>query len=77
MTPPDRERQQIALRLKEGFSLAHYTERTGLSMTAIEKALEEALRRGLIERDLVRVWPSPRGFDFLNDLQALFLADVV
>ena len=66
-----------ALRLKEGFSLAHYTERTGLSMTAIEKALEEALRRGLIERDLVRVWPSPRGFDFLNDLQALFLADVV
>ena len=66
-----------ALRLKEGFSLAHYTERTGLSMTAIETALEEALRRGLIERDLARVWPTPRGFDFLNDLQALFLADVV
>ena len=24
-------------------------------------------------RDLQRVWPTPRGFDFLSDLQALFL----
>ena len=66
-----------ALRLRDGFSLAQYSERTGLSMTAIEKGLEEAERKGLIERDLSRVKPTTRGFDFLNDLQALFLADTV
>ncbi len=64
-----------ALRLAGGFELAHFTERTGLPMSAIAGALDEAQRRGLIERDLARVWPSTRGFDFLNDLQSLFLAD--
>ena len=64
-----------ALRLKEGFALSHYCERTGLPMTAIERALVDAERKGLIERDLSRVRPTTRGFDFLNDLQALFLAD--
>ncbi len=64
-----------ALRLKEGFALSHYCERTGLPMTAIERALVEAERKGLIERDLSRVRPTTRGFDFLNDLQAMFLSD--
>jgi putative oxygen-independent coproporphyrinogen III oxidase len=66
-----------ALRLRDGFTLAQYCERTGLPMTAIEKSLDEAERKGLIERDLSRVRPTTRGFDFLNDLQALFLADTV
>ena len=66
-----------ALRLRDGFTLAQYCERTGLPMTAIEKGMEEAERKGLIERDLSRVKPTTRGFDFLNDLQALFLADPV
>ena len=66
-----------ALRLKDGFALSQYSERTGLSMTAIEKGLDEAERKGLIKRDLSRVTPTTRGFDFLNDLQALFLADPV
>jgi putative oxygen-independent coproporphyrinogen III oxidase len=64
-----------ALRLRDGFSLAHFTERTGLPMNAIDAALNEAERKGLLERDLARVWPTTRGFDFLNDLQSLFLAD--
>jgi putative oxygen-independent coproporphyrinogen III oxidase len=64
-----------ALRLKDGFSLNQFTERTGLSMTAIQQALDEAERKGLIERDFSRVKPTVRGFDFLNDLQALFLAE--
>ena len=64
-----------ALRLREGFALQDFTERTGLAITAIAKALDEAERKGLIERDLVRVRPTERGFDFLSDLQALFLAD--
>ena len=63
-----------ALRLKDGFELAQFSERTGLPMTAIQNALDEAQRKGLIERDLARVKATARGFDFLNDLQALFLA---
>ncbi|MBP7606822.1 MAG: oxygen-independent coproporphyrinogen III oxidase-like protein [Giesbergeria sp.] len=64
-----------ALRLREGFALQDFTERTGLPVTAIAKALEEAERKGLIERSLAHVRPTERGFDFLSDLQALFLAD--
>jgi putative oxygen-independent coproporphyrinogen III oxidase len=63
-----------ALRLRDGFALAQFTERTGLALSAIEQPLQEAQRKGLIERDLLRVRPTGRGFDFLSDLQALFLA---
>jgi putative oxygen-independent coproporphyrinogen III oxidase len=63
-----------ALRLREGFTLAQFTDRTGLPLTAIAQPLAEAERKGLIERDWQRVWPTPRGFDFLSDLQALFLS---
>ena len=62
-----------ALRLQAGFALTDYMERTGLAMTSIQQGLKEAERLGLIERDWTRVWPTPRGFDFLSDLQALFL----
>ena len=48
-----------ALRLKDGF--------------ALQAGLAAAEARGLIERDGARVRPSLLGFDFLNDLQALFL----
>jgi coproporphyrinogen III oxidase-like Fe-S oxidoreductase len=64
-----------ALRLREGFKLQDFVEKTGLPLAAIEPGLDQAESRGLIERDLVRVRPTERGFDFLNDLQALFLAD--
>ena len=64
-----------ALRLKEGFSLTDYMARTGLAMTSIQKALAQAESKGLIQRDLNRVWPTERGFDFLSDLQELFLTD--
>jgi len=62
-----------ALRLREGFELKLFTERTGLPVSAIESALAEAEQRGLVERDLHRVRPTPHGFDFLSDLQSLFL----
>ncbi|WP_430423342.1 radical SAM family heme chaperone HemW [Methylibium petroleiphilum] len=62
-----------ALRLREGFELARFAERTGLAVTAIQRGLEAAEAKGLIERDLQRVWPTERGFDFLSDLQSLFL----
>jgi oxygen-independent coproporphyrinogen-3 oxidase len=63
-----------ALRLKEGFLMQDYVDRTGLPLSTIEPALAQAQAKGLVERDLVRVRPSERGFDFLSDLQALFLA---
>lgn len=63
------------LRLRDGFELSRFTERTGLPLSAIAKPLDEAQRKGLIERDMARVRPTVRGFDFLSDLQALFLAD--
>ena len=63
-----------ALRLKDGFELSRFSERTGLAFTAIKQGLVEAEQKGLIERDLVSVKPTVRGFDFLSDLQAMFLA---
>lgn len=62
-----------ALRLKEGFRLQDFTERTGMPLTAIRQGLEEAERQGLLERDFAHVKPTVRGFDFLNDLHTLFL----
>ncbi len=64
-----------ALRLSDGFELARFGERTGLPLSAIERPLAEAERRGLVSRDLKRVQPTRLGFDFLNDLQQLFLPD--
>jgi oxygen-independent coproporphyrinogen-3 oxidase len=64
-----------ALRLRHGFGLRDFTERTGLSSSSIEAALVEAERKGLIERDFARVRPTVRGFDFLSDLQELFLSN--
>jgi oxygen-independent coproporphyrinogen-3 oxidase len=63
-----------ALRLREGFALRDFAERTGLAVTAIAAALERAERKGLIERDVFSVRPTVRGYDFLSDLQSLFLA---
>jgi oxygen-independent coproporphyrinogen-3 oxidase len=62
-----------ALRLREGFELAQFVERTGLPPTALQQGLDAALARGLVERRLHSVVPTERGFDLLSDLQALFL----
>jgi len=62
-----------ATRLKDGFELMRFSERTGLSLAALQKGLDQAERQGLIARDFARAWPTERGFDFLSDLQGLFL----
>ncbi|MBK6388611.1 MAG: radical SAM family heme chaperone HemW [Rhodoferax sp.] len=64
-----------ALRLRHGFGLRDFSERTGLPLTAIAAALQQAEAKGLVERDFARVRPTQRGFDFLSDLQALFLSN--
>ena len=63
-----------ALRLRDGFLLQDFVARTGLPLTSIEAGLQQAEEKGLITRDMVRVRPTERGFDFLSDLQGLFLA---
>jgi oxygen-independent coproporphyrinogen-3 oxidase len=62
-----------ALRLADGFELARFAERTGQPVTAIDATLARAEEQGLIERAGASVRPTPRGFDFLSDLQSMFL----
>ena len=62
-----------ALRLAEGFEVGLFAERTGLVLAAVERPLQEAVQRGLITRDHVRIAPTQRGRRFLNDLLQLFL----
>jgi putative oxygen-independent coproporphyrinogen III oxidase len=62
-----------ALRLKDGFPLPWFFERTGLPLSAIEPQLREAERKGMLVLEGAWVRPTERGFDFLNDLQSLFL----
>lgn len=64
-----------ALRLREGFPLALFNERTGLPLSRIMPALQQAEAKGWITRDPASLRPTERGFDFLSDLQELFLPD--
>ncbi|HTR57746.1 MAG TPA: oxygen-independent coproporphyrinogen III oxidase-like protein, partial [Casimicrobiaceae bacterium] len=64
-----------ALRLHEGFPIALFSERTGLPISVVNRELEAAERRGLIDRDHKRIRPTALGRRFLNDLQTLFLPD--
>ena len=64
-----------ALRLVEGFPLALFEERTGLSVLSIQAPLQRAESAGLLERDWQRVRPTARGQRFLNELLTLFLVD--
>ena len=62
-----------ALRLTEGFALPLFEERAGVPLAGALAALDEAERRGLIERDHERVRPTALGRRFLNDLLQIFL----
>ena len=62
-----------ALRLNQGFPASLFTDRTGLPITALQTQLKSAEERGLLERDYLRIAPTPLGRRFLNDLLGLFL----
>lgn len=64
-----------ALRLKDGVPLLMYLERTGLGASSIHAAVERASAKGLLQPDPARLAPTPLGFDFLSDLQSLFLVE--
>jgi coproporphyrinogen III oxidase-like Fe-S oxidoreductase len=61
------------LRLREGFETKLFTERTGLSWPAVHSRVEEAVQRGWLSVNAGQVAPTARGFDFLSDVQQLFL----
>jgi len=64
-----------ALRLKEGFAVPLFLERTGLPISAIRDTLSRAEEDGLIEWDITRIRPTERGWWYLNDLLQRFLTD--
>lgn len=62
-----------ALRLNQGFPVHLFQERTGLLLNSIEKKLQQAEAKQLIQRDHLKILPTPMGQLFLNDLQQIFL----
>jgi len=64
-----------ALRLLDGFSVSHFEARTGLPASELATVIDAARRKNLLEQvDAYRWRPTAFGFQFLNDLQAMFLA---
>jgi oxygen-independent coproporphyrinogen-3 oxidase len=64
------------LRLTDEFGEAEFVARTGLPFAAIERAMDEARGKGLLDRGASGRWRvTELGQRFLNDLQALFLPD--
>ena len=62
-----------AFRLREGFDLQTYEERTGLPAGELLPRLLRLAERGLLETHEGRWRASPRGFAFLNDVVSSFL----
>ena len=64
-----------ALRLIDGVPTGLYAERTGDSLMSISRRLADAVGRGLLDPDPLRIRPSSLGLRFLNDLQTIFLEE--
>ena len=64
-----------ALRLREGFDIALFEARTGLSREHLTPGVEQALARELLVVEGERLRPSPLGWLFLNDLIETFLPE--
>jgi len=62
-----------ALRLEKGVASTLYTERCGLPIASMNKALLLATQKGLLLDDPLRLQATEVGWRFLNELQALFL----
>ena len=64
-----------ALRLKEGVPINYFCERTGLSLDSIDKQRQKAIKAGLLSDDVNTIKATEKGFDFLSNLQEMFLPD--
>ncbi|NDP42307.1 MAG: oxygen-independent coproporphyrinogen III oxidase-like protein [Aromatoleum sp.] len=64
-----------ALRLADGVPATLFAERTGYPLSLVQRQLADAAERGLVAIDPTVIRPTALGRRFLNDLQALFLAE--
>ena len=62
-----------ALRLTAGVDTSTFSERTGLPLSMINKHLEEACKKGLLDENPLKLKPTDQGLRYLNNLQELFL----
>jgi coproporphyrinogen III oxidase-like Fe-S oxidoreductase len=62
-----------SLRLKHGFSSALFESRTGLSIETLNSELIKAGNLDLLESKNNWIKPTSKGFNFLNELQEIFL----
>ncbi len=62
-----------ALRLKQGFAMSLFEQTTGRNIKSISTQLNKAQDLGLLEITTNHVRPSDKGYNFLNDLQQIFL----
>ncbi len=61
------------LRLREGFREDDFCGRTGLPWSAVETRVGEAIGKGLLERLGGRIRTTALGWNFVNDIQQMFL----
>ena len=61
-----------ALRLADGFDVQLFMERSDCA-TNITDILDKAAQQGFVTFDGIHVQPTAQGFNFLNDLQMMFL----
>ena len=62
-----------SLRLKGGFSSSLFESRTGLLIKSLSSELKRAGNLGLLENKNDWIKPTSKGFNFLNELQEIFL----
>jgi putative oxygen-independent coproporphyrinogen III oxidase len=62
-----------ALRLNDGVPRPLFAQRTGLPIGTIDRSLELAQQRGLLDVDDAAIRPTALGRRFLSDLQSIFL----
>ncbi|MDC3360858.1 radical SAM family heme chaperone HemW [Candidatus Thioglobus sp.] len=62
-----------SLRLKDGFSSSLFESRTGLLIKSLSSELARAENLGLLENKSNWIKPTSKGFNFLNELQEIFL----
>jgi len=62
-----------SLRLNEGFHPSLFIEHTGLPLSQIQKHLELAEEKALIEWDINKIKPTETGHRYLNDLIQIFM----
>ncbi|NOL49356.1 radical SAM family heme chaperone HemW [Pelistega europaea] len=62
-----------ALRLKQGVPTYYFAERCGVNLSIMTGMIDEAVHKGLLVDDPMRLRATELGWRYLNDLQELFL----